>query len=225
MNQSFVLGAILLISTTSLLSQSGQQWQASFAHVKKNLGVTGKNEYFPLTPGARWSFRHGRNTEVVRVLAETKMIDEVECRVVEDREEKNGQLTELTHDFYAIDPATNDVYYMGEDVDVYKNGKVAGHEGAWRSGVKGATFGMMLPGQPKVGQRFYQEQAPGVGMDRIEIKSTSAKISTPAGSYDNCILVEETSPLEKGVKDQKWYAKGIGPVRDAEMVLVSYGQQ
>jgi len=58
--------------------------------------------------------------------------------------------------------------------DVYKNGKVAGHEGAWLSGVKGAKFGMMLPGQPKV-RKFYQEQAPGVGMDRVEIKSATEK--------------------------------------------------
>jgi hypothetical protein len=225
MKRLFVLGMSLFISTATLSSQSGQPWQASFSVVKKSLGVMGNNEYFPLTPGLRWSYRHGSDTEVVRVLAETKTIDEVECRVVEDREEKNGQLTELTLDYYAIDPATNDVYYMGEDVDVYKNGKVAGHEGGWRSGVNGAKFGMMLPGQPKVGQRFYQEQAPGVGMDRIEIKSTSAKITTPSGAYENCVLVEETSPLEKGVKDQKWYAKGVGPVRDAEMVLVSYRQQ
>ena len=83
----------------------------------------------------------------------------------------------------------------------------------------------MLPGLPKAGQRFYQERAPGVGMDRIEIRSASAKVVTPAGTFDNCILVEETTPLEKGVKDRKWYAKGIGPVKDAEMVLVSYGKK
>ena len=95
--------------------------------------------------------------------------------------EKSGQLIELTHDYYAIDSATNDVYYMGEDVDVYKNGKVAGHEGAWLSGVQGAKFGMMLPGQPKAGQKFLQEQAPGVGMDRIEIKSTAEKDTSRRG--------------------------------------------
>lgn len=224
MQRSFVLGVSWFVGVATLFCQ-GQPWQDSFSAVKRSLGVTGNNIYFPLTPGLRWSYRHGRDTETVRVLDETKIVDEVECRVVEDREEKNGRLAELTRDYYAIDPATNNVYYMGEDVDVYKNGKVAGHEGAWRSGLNGAKFGMMLPGQPKVGQRFYQEQAPGVGMDRIEIKSTSAKITTPAGTYENCVLVEETSPLEKGVKDQKWYAKGVGPVRDAEMVLISYGQR
>jgi hypothetical protein len=114
---------------------------------------------------------------------------------------------------------------MGEDVDVYRNGKLVGHEGAWLSGAKGAKFGMMLPGQPKVGQKFQQEMAPGVGMDRIEIKSLTEKVATPAGAFENCIVVEETTPLEKGVTGRKWYAKGVGVVRDAEMLLVSYGQK
>ena len=31
-------------------------------------------------------------------------------------------------------------------------------------------------GEPKVGQRFYEEKAPGVGMDRAEIVSDSERI-------------------------------------------------
>jgi hypothetical protein len=83
----------------------------------------------------------------------------------------------------------------------------------------------MLPGQPKAGQKFYQEQASGVRMDRIEIKSTTERPATPAGTFDNCILVEETIPLETGAKDHKWYVKSIGAVKDAQMLLVSYGQE
>ena len=224
MRATLVAGSMLL-SAAALSAQAGKDWQNSFPVDKTSLGIRGNNAYFPLIPGYRLSYQHGNNTEVVTVLNETRMIDGVECRVVEDREEKNGQLVELTRDYYAIDPTTNDVYYMGEDVDVYKNGKVMSHNGAWLSGLKGAKFGMMLPGQPKVGQRFYQEQAPGVGMDRIEIKSSTETVTTPAGKFENCIFVEETTPLEKGVKDHKWYVKGIGPVKDAEMLLVSYGQR
>jgi hypothetical protein len=182
--------------------------------------VKGSNPNFPLTPGTQWTYKHGSQHEVVTVLEKTKIIDGIESRIVEDREEANGQLVESTFDYYAIDSATNDVYYMGEDVSVYKYGKLASHEGGWLSGVNGAHFGMMLPGAPKAGQRFYQEQAPAA-KDRIEIKSISRKITTPAGTFDHCILVEESSPLEKG-RDQKYYAPGIGPVKDAEMELVSH---
>jgi hypothetical protein len=151
------------------------------------------------------------------------MIDGVECRVVEDREIKNGRLVELTRDYFAIDSVTNDVYYMGEDVDVYRNGKVVGHGGGWLSGIKGARFGLMLPSSPKVYQRFYQEQAPGVAMDRIEVLAVDERVTTPAGTFEKCVHVVETSPLEKRLKDHKVYCPAVGMVRDAGMSLVKYG--
>ncbi len=217
--QIFVIG-MLAAGAMTLAAQPAKDFQSVFTVEKKTLGIKGANPYFPLTPGYKLSYRHGKETDTLTVLTETKLIDGVETRIVEDREEKNGQLIELTRDYFAIDSVTNDVYYFGEDVDVYKNGKVSGHEGSWLSGVKGAKFGMMMPGAPKPGQKFYQEQAPGVGMDRFEILSDSETIVTPAGTFEKCIHVIETSPIEKGLKDHKWYAKGVGQVKDGEMLLV-----
>lgn len=219
----FMIG-MLFLSASTLGAQTGKDWQTEFGVDKKTIGVKGSNPYFPLTPGYRLVYKHGNDTDTLTVLDETKMIDGVETRVVEDREMKNGQLIELTRDYYAIDSVTNDVYYFGEDVDVYKNGKVVGHKGAWLSGVNGAKFGLMMPGKPKQGQRFYQEQVPGVGMDRAEILSINEKISTPAGTFENCVHTVETSAIEKG-RDHKWYAAGVGPVKDTKMVLVQYGQR
>jgi hypothetical protein len=214
--------AMLLAGAAALAAQPAKDFQSVFAVEKKNLGIKGANPYFPLTPGYQLSYAHGKDTDTLTVLNETKMIDGVETRVVEDREMKNGQLVELTRDYYAIDAATNDVYYMGEDVDVYKNGKVVGHEGAWLSGINGAKFGLMMPGTPKAAQKFYQELAPKVGQDRAEIISVDEKITTPAGTFEKCVHVVETSALEKGLHDHKWYAPGVGQVRDAEMLLVKY---
>jgi hypothetical protein len=214
--------AMLLAGAAALAAQPAKDFQSVFAVEKKNLGIKGANPYFPLTPGYQLSYAHGKDTDTLTVLNETKMIDGVVTRVVEDRELKNGRLIELTRDYYAIDAATNDVYYMGEDVDVYKNGKVVGHEGAWLSGINGAKFGLMMPGTPKAAQKFYQELAPKVGQDRAEILSVDEKITTPAGTFEKCVHVVETSALEKGLHDHKWYAPGVGQVRDAEMLLVKY---
>ncbi len=199
------------------------EFQSDFPVDKKTLGVTGSNPWFPLAPGYQLSYRHGNSTDTLTVLPETRIIDGVETRVVEDREMKNGRLVELTRDYYAVDSATNDVYYFGEDVDAYKNGKRVGHEGAWLSGVKGAKFGLMMPGAPQPGRRFYQERAPGVGEDRAEIVAGNESITTPAGKFENCIHVVETSPLEKGQHDHKWYARGIGQVKDGSLELIQYG--
>lgn len=223
MRRAFQAVGILMAGVLTLVSQTGRDWQSVFPVDKKTLGVKGANPYFILTPGYKLSYEHGKDTITATVLDETKVVDGVETRVVEDRETKNGQLIELTRDYYAIDSVTNDVYYMGEDVDVYRNGKVVGHEGAWLSGVKGAQFGLMMPGAPKAGQKFYQERAPGVGMDRTEIVSVQERVVTPAGTFEKCIHVHETSPLEKGSGEHKWYAAGVGPVKDAKMLLVKYG--
>ena len=216
---------LLLAGVGALAAQTAKDFQSVFAVDKKTLGVRGANPYFNLTPGYTLAYQHGKDSDTLTVLGETKRIDGVETRVVEDRELKNGQLVELTRDYYAIDSVTNDVYYFGEDVDVYKNGKVVGHGGAWLSGVNGAKFGMMMPGAAQPGQKFYQELAPGVGMDRCEIVSVSEKIVTPAGTFQKCIHVVESSEIEKGLHDHKWYAPGVGQVKDAEMVLVKYGSK
>jgi hypothetical protein len=216
---------MLLVSALAAGAATDKDWQSTFSVRKESLGVKGSNPWFPLTSGYVLSYAHGKDRDTLTVLSETKVIDGVETRVVEDRELKNDKLVELTRDYYAIDSATNDVYYFGEEVDVYKNGKVAGHGGSWLSGVKGAKFGLMMPGQPRPGQRFYQEQAPGVGMDRVEIVANHETLSTPAGQFADCLHVVETSPLEKGMRDHKWYASGVGPVKDGEMVLVKYGVQ
>jgi hypothetical protein len=212
----------LAIALVSLAA--GADYQSAFPVDKKTLGVKGSNAYFNLTPGYRLFYKDGKETDTLTVLSETKTIDGVECRIIEDRETKNGSLIELTRDYYAIDSVTNDVYYFGEDVDVYKNGKVTGHAGSWLSGVKGAKFGLMMPGAPKAGERFYQEQAPGVGMDRAEIVSVDEKVNTPAGVFERCVHVVETSPLEPGMKDHKWYTAGVGQVKDGKLPLVEHSK-
>jgi hypothetical protein len=213
--------ALILGTAAVLLAQTGG-WQKEFPVDKARLGTKGDNPYFNLTPGYRLEYQHGDEADVLTVLDETKLIDGVETRVVEDRETRKGQVVELTKDYYAIDSSTNDVYYFGEEVDAYKNGKIAGHEGTWLSGVKGAKFGLMMPASPKPGQKFYQELAPRVGMDRVQVVSVAESVVTPAGSFDNCVHVVETSPIEKGLHDHKWYARGIGQVKDGSMLLVRW---
>jgi uncharacterized membrane protein YkoI len=199
-------------------SAGSADFRQDFKVDKVNWADHGTNPYFVLEPGYAWRFKHGDATLTITVLKDTKMVDGVSTRVVEEREAKNGQLLEVSRNYFALDKSTGDLYYFGEDVDDYENGKVAGHGGAWLSGVNNARFGLFLPGTPKVGDKFCQEVAPHVAMDRAEIVGLAEKIETPAGTYEKCLHVKETTPLEKGVS-HKLYAPGVGPVRDDEFVL------
>ena len=202
-----------------LLAANG--WRSSFPVERNNLGPHGTNPYFVLEPGHRLHFAHGRTRSTMTVLAETRTIDGVATRVVEDREEEDGRVAEITRDYYAVDRATGDVYYFGEDVDIYRGGKVVSHEGTWLSGVGGAKFGLMMPGRATRGDRFYQEMAPRQkAMDRAEVMGVGEKVSTPAGTFENCVHLKDSSELELRAGDHKWYAPGVGLVRDGKMVLV-----
>ena len=196
------------------------RWRQDFKVDKGNWVDQGKNPFFILEPGRRCQYKHGTELLTITVLEETKVVDGVTTRVVEEREEKNGKPTEISRNYFAMDKTTSDVYYFGEDVDIYKNGRVVGHGGAWLSGVNGARFGLMMPGQVKVGDKFHQEVAPSVAMDRAEIVSLDEKIETPAGKFEKCLRIKETTPLENDVSE-KWYAPGVGLVKDDEFVLVS----
>jgi len=150
-------------------------------------------------------------------------VDGVKTRVVEEREWKNGELAEVSRNFFAICEKTKDVFYFGEDVDEYEKGKVVGHSGAWRAGQAGAKAGMMVPGRPAVGMKYYQEVAPKVAMDRAEVASITDQLKTPAGAFTNCLKTQETTPLDPAEKGYKTYAPGIGIIQDEDLLLVKHG--
>ena len=188
-------------------------WTTDFSAEKPELVSSGRNPYFIIEPGYFLVLEGGDVRLVVTVTHQTKTVDGVECRVVEERETKGAKLVEVSNNFFAVSKRTNSVYYFGEDAG-----------GAWISGRQGARFGLMMPGLPLVKARHYQEIAPGAAMDRAEIVSVSETVKTPAGEFKNCLKVEETTPLEPATKEYKYYAPGIGLVQEGSLKLVKYGK-
>jgi hypothetical protein len=227
-----ILAICLTVLAVAGFAASGQApsktgWVDAFAVDKKDFVSIGSNAYFRLEPGYRLKLegREGlrRVSLVITVLDETKVVDGVETRIVEERESKGGRLVEVSRNSFAFNAADGGVYYFGEEVDIYKDGRIVGHEGAWESGKDGARFGLMMPGRPEVGARFYQEIAPGVAMDRAEIVGLHETLTTPAGEFKNCLKSAETNPLERGGREFKIYAPGVGLIKDASLLLVEYG--
>ncbi len=205
------------------IAQADTTWQDDFDIAKRNLASTGRSDYFVLEPGFQLTLE-GRNTKlVITVLDETKHVVGVTTRVVEEREWKNGKLIEVSRNYFAFCEKTKDVLYFGEHVDNYKNGKVINHNGTWLAGTDGARVGMMVPGEPKVGMRFYQEIAPGVAMDRSEILSLDNRLETPAGSFSNCLKAFEGTALNPREKQFKYFAPEIGLIRYEDLRLTKYG--
>jgi hypothetical protein len=199
-------------------------WQEEFALIKTcTLSTTGRGEYFVLEPGFQLTLESKDTKLVVTVLDETKTVDGVVTRVVEEKEWKNGELYEIARNYYAMCEQTKDAFYFGEDVDFYENGKVIKNDGSWLAGKDGARAGLIMPGSPKVGMKYYQEIAPGVAMDRAEIVKVDGVCKTKAGKFSKCMRIKEGTALDATVTEFKSYAPGIGLIGDQELQLIKYG--
>jgi hypothetical protein len=202
------------------------EFQDDFGLQRRDLVSTGRNRYFVLEPGYQLVLegKEGEHTVTlaVTVLPNTKWIGNVETRVVEERETVDGELIEISRNFFAMCTKTSSVFYFGEEVDIYADGRMVGHEGAWIHGKKGARAGMMMPGDPVLGARYYQEVAPEVAMDRAVIVDVNATLKTPAGGFRGCLKMAEENPLD-GEKEFKLHAPGIGLVQDEDLLLVRHG--
>jgi len=199
-------------------------WTSSFPVEPDELASLGRNPYFVLEPGYVLVLEGGGVQLTVTVLDETRQVDGVQTRVVEERETKGGALLEVARNYFAISRRTSDVFYFGEDVDMYEGGRVVSNKGTWLSGVNGNRFGLMMPGRVLLGARYYQELAPKVAMDRATIVGIDETVETPAGVFRGCLKVKETTPLERFVTEYKYYAPGIGLVRDGALKLVRAGK-
>ena len=138
----------------------------------------------------------------------------VETLTVEDREyDSKGNLTEATLDYFAQDDAGN-VYYLGEDVNTYNNGKISGHSGAWLLGKQTKIPGVLLPAHPKVGDKFQSENVPGITREDDEVVSVSETMTVPAGTFHDCVKVKEHA--SDGATEFKLYAPGIGVIAEMD---------
>jgi hypothetical protein len=203
--------------------RSQPEWQEEFDLSKRTLEPTGRNTYFVLEPGFQIVLEGKTEKVAITVLDETVQVMGVTTRVVEEREWKNGELAEVSRNFFAICTETKDVFYFGEEVDMYSSGTLVSHTGAWLAGKDRARPGMIMPGQPYVGQKHYQEIAPGAAMDRAEIVSLEETLETPAGVFDQCLKVHETTALNPLESEFKTYAPSIGLIQDAGLLLTEYG--
>jgi hypothetical protein len=221
-----ILTAMLILSCSMGWGQSrgtNSPWQEEFGISKCNLLTTGRNQYFVLEPGFQLILEGGDTKLQITVLDETKTVDGVVTRVVEEKEWKDGELYEISRNYFAMCEGSKDVFYFGEDVDFYEKGKVVKHDGSWLAGLDGNRAGLMMPGISKVGMKYYQEIAPGVAMDRAEILSLDETCKTPAGTFSKCLKVKEGSAIEIFAKEYKYYAPGIGLVMDEDLRLIKYG--
>lgn len=171
------------------------------------------NPYFPLVPGTAWVYEgeteDGLERIEVKVLDETREVMGITCVIVQDTVWLDGEMIEDTLDWYAQDQDGN-VWYMGEDTYEYENGVAVNSNGAWEAGVDGALPGIVMQGEPEVGESYRQEYYVGEAEDMAEVISLTESVTIAYGAYENVLVTKEWTPLEPGKAENKYYAAGVG---------------
>ncbi|MHC4413703.1 MAG: hypothetical protein ACYS0G_00310 [Planctomycetota bacterium] len=229
-----LIGAALAMAAGSSRLQE-PQYTSNFGLTPRDiLRPEGGNPYFPLRPGTVLRYEGEEEGEFVEleitVLEQTRLVPfQVDgqwvvatTRVVEEREWIDGELAELSLNYFAYSSSSGGVFHLGEDVEIYEEGQPISNEGSWLAGQDGAKPGLMMPGVFLLGSRYYQELAPGVAMDRARHVGMGLEVETPAGVFEDCVMVLDTTPLEPDEETTKIYASGVGLIVDGALELVDF---
>lgn len=205
----------------------------------------GINPFFILKPGYQLVLESEDEKSEETVLCDTKWIKldsrRIKTRVVEERAYEGDTLIEISLNYFAICKKTNAVFYFGEDsrdcdleetggfdpVNERKcaDGSDPATTGSWEAGKNGAMPGLIMPGTPLIGAKYFQEIAIQDGaVDRGEISAVGLTI----GTWSGCIEINDTNPTDEPPvcdlgDDVKYYCPGVGLVQDQELELVNYG--
>ncbi len=184
------------------------------------------NPWLPLYPGAVWEYDVSgpvpgtRTVTVVDGTTDVAGVDVTGVRQV--TASLDGTTVAESVDYFAQDRQGN-VWAFGRDQVVPDTG------GSWRAGVDGAEAGLEMPAQPRVGDGFRQELAPGLAEDIASVESLDATRSTPAGEFDGLVQLAvttvsssvgagTTSSASPGTSTgggvDRFYAHGVGLVQE-----------
>jgi hypothetical protein len=172
------------------------------------------NTWLPLVPGyqsvrdgtlfrGRRELHHRRRYTVTDVV---KRVNGVRTVLVLDQDIDAGEIAEQALDYYAQDKHGN-VWYLGSYTESYQGGQFVNANDAWLAGVRGATAGVAMMADPKVGMPSYvQASIPGREILTAAVAKRGGAKCVPFRCFSNALAI-----LEAGT-EFKYYAAGVGAI-------------
>jgi hypothetical protein len=78
-----------------------------------------------------------------------------------------------------------------------------------RPALGGAKPGLIMLGNPRVGETYRQEYHKGIAEDVGTILATDAKVTVPHGIFENCLQVKDWNLLKPGA-EFKYFCPAVG---------------
>lgn len=195
----------------SLLLQAAEKYNPKVNPSDFSSNIT--NKYVTLSTGTKLVYEGktegGLERVEITISGKTKKIMGVNTLVYRDKVWLDGELVEDTWDYLA-QHKNGDVWYFGEDVNNYENGKLVDHDGSWTAGKDGAKPGIWVKANPQVGEVYRQEYLKGVAEDMVRVVSVKVKTSVPYGTFTNCLKTYDFTLLNPDSVENKYYCPQVG---------------
>ena len=180
------------------------------------------NQYWPLPVGGSFAYmaetEDGCEYNKLTITGDTEVVDGYTTLVVRDQEWESEEcnvatatLAEDTLDFYAMEIATQNIWYFGEVTwAIDEDSEECTDDGAWLAGVDDAAAGIVMLGSPSPGDRYQQEYWEDEAEDWGAVLRLNAKVSIDYGDFAACLMTREWTPLEPGEIEHKFYCPEPG---------------
>ncbi|HYM82414.1 MAG TPA: hypothetical protein VEY91_13510 [Candidatus Limnocylindria bacterium] len=146
----------------------------------------------------------------VTLMSETRVINwngqAVETLVSQYVAFIGGRIHEVALDWYAQGD-DGAVWYFGEDVFNYEDGRIADTDGTWLAGVDGPA-GMIMAGSPQVGDVWRPENICESVFEQVTVQSIGVTVNGPRGPVSGAVVTLELH-LD-GLQESKTFAPGYG---------------
>ena len=171
------------------------------------------NPWLPLLPGAEWSLRVPR--EGTRRSRSPSPTDpggrrRHRHRRPRRRHRRGREVVEETDDWYAQDTRRQRLVLRRGHRRVRRAGPSTGHLGVVGGRRRRRRGRDRDAGRPRRGDGYAQEHAEGEAEDRATMLAIDASSTWGATPATGLLVTEETTPLEPGLVEQKYYARGTG---------------
>lgn len=171
--------------------------------------------YLPLVPGTILRYEgtaEGDDREFeTTVLAQQMEVRGVICTGLMSVEIIDGEISEHSVEWYAQDVDGN-VWQFGEETIEYDDTGAVYSEDSWVAEGGGMRPIPVLFSEPEVGDQH--EEADIDDPDLVVILSTTDTVSTPVGTFDECLKTADISQDDPTVADFAWHARGVGLVKE-----------
>ena len=187
-------------------------------------GAGAQNQWFPLEPGTRWTYRQDTPTDhravIATVLTRPHPVDGVSTAAVRWRvRDRAGTRTAMVR-WYAVDDAGN-VWWFGQRVSPHAEPLDRLAPRSWLAGADGAEAGLVLSATPRRGDGYANAREPRVVARRSTVVSLTGTVTTADRTFHDTVVTRDLSSLAPLHTVQTYYGRGLGIVAQQDTTATS----